>query len=132
MNADSLAQGLASTPLKEAGLADSPAGRSSARSRSSPASRTAWSCDMSVPWDRSLKGDDPVPIVRNEIRRHCLGSDFPSVPPAQLSRVTERATSKGTGTDVALAGFLDGTWRQVLDIEIGNRRLLCRNFLVPA
>jgi len=62
---------------------------------------------MSEPRDRSFKADDPVHIVRNEMRRHCLGLDFPSASPTELSRITEEGyLKKGlTGTDVALTGL---------------------------
>lgn len=36
-----------------------------------------------------FKADDPVHIVRNEIRRHCLGLDFPSASPTKLFRITD-------------------------------------------
>jgi restriction system protein len=36
-----------------------------------------------------FKADDPVHIVRNEIRRHCLGLDFSSASPKKLFRITE-------------------------------------------
>jgi restriction system protein len=36
-----------------------------------------------------FKADDPLHIVRNEIRRHCLGLDFSSASPIKLFQMTE-------------------------------------------
>jgi len=36
-----------------------------------------------------FKADDPVHIVRNEIRRHCLDLDFSSASPTKMFEMTE-------------------------------------------
>ena len=37
-----------------------------------------------------FKADDPLHIVRNEIRRHCLNLDFSSASPTKLFEITEQ------------------------------------------
>lgn len=37
-----------------------------------------------------FKADDPVHIVRNEVRRHSVGLDYPSASPTKLFRITEQ------------------------------------------